>query len=64
MMRHDGEDAYDWDGMRRRSEIEEVSEEDDAAEESSPFFRLPSLGLPRICNSLRAPLLSVPPPAR
>ena len=61
-MRDDGEDAYDRDGMR--SEIEEVSEsEDDAGEESSSLFCLPDC-LPRLGNSLRAPLLSLPPPAR
>ena len=66
MMRHDGEAADDWHGMRRRrSDIEGVCEsENDAGEESSSFC-LPGILLhSRICNGFRAPVISLPPPAR
>ena len=65
MMRHDGDDAYDQDGMKEsENESEPVNESDEDADAESPSFRLPRLCPSRSRNSLRAPLVSLPPPAR
>ena len=65
MLRNDGDDAYDQDGMKEsENESEPVNESDEDADAESSSFRLPRLCPSRIRNSLRAPLVSLPPPAR
>ena len=65
MLRHDGDDADDQDGMKEsENESEPVNESDEDADAESSSFRLPRLCPSRIRNSLRAPLVSLPPPAR
>ena len=65
MLRHDGDDAGDQDGMKEReNESEPVNESDEDADAESSSFRLPRLCPSRFRNSLRAPLVSFPPTAR
>ena len=64
MLRNDGDDADDQDGMKRENESEPVNESDEDADAESSFFCFPRICPSRIRNSLRAPLVSFPPTAR